>query len=50
MAKMPTLKQLRNLDRDFGEASDIFKRLAYRLLMLASSLYGLYHLAEKLLR
>jgi hypothetical protein len=46
MPKVPSLK-LRDLDRDFGEASEIIKRLAYKLLIFARSLYGLYHLAVK---
>ena len=50
MLRLPSLQALRDFDRDFGEVSEILKRLAFRLLVFASSLYGLYRLGEEIFR
>jgi hypothetical protein len=50
MPKLPSIQGLREFESYFGEASEILKRLAFRLFFLPSSLYGLYHLARVFFR
>jgi len=50
MRRRDQLRKLKEFERDFSEATEIEKRLAFRALVFGSTLYGLYRLAEKLFR